>query len=257
MSRFPSTIADAPPTETVGLFPPTKWTVVLIAQGEGPEARQALDELCSDYREPLVVFARSRYGVNEAEDLVQGCLANVIAKKSYVSAERTQGRLRTFLLTMLIRHARDQWKLRTAEKRGFGKDTVPLDEVDEMPDELLRGPDSEYDRAWAVTVLVRGMERLKQEWRSRDKAREFTILQDYLGPPERRGAGYQIGARRLGVTPPTFRSRLHEFRKDYQQAVRAEIGETLASTGAARPSPEAVDEEFRALIAALRGPMMR
>ena len=37
-------------------FAPTRWTLILRARGETPEARVALSELCEGYYQPVLRF---------------------------------------------------------------------------------------------------------------------------------------------------------------------------------------------------------
>ena len=55
-----------------GQFAPTRWTQVLQARGESPEAQAALAELCEAYWQPVNAFIR-REGRDEetARDLTQ------------------------------------------------------------------------------------------------------------------------------------------------------------------------------------------
>ncbi len=39
-------------------FAPTRWTLILRAQGTSPEARAALSELCKTYYQPVFRFLR-------------------------------------------------------------------------------------------------------------------------------------------------------------------------------------------------------
>ncbi|PYK42204.1 MAG: hypothetical protein DME46_11945 [Verrucomicrobia bacterium] len=60
-------------------FRTTHWSVVLDAQGESPEAQEALEKLCRVYWRPIYGFVR-REGVRpeEAKDLTQGFFALIL-----------------------------------------------------------------------------------------------------------------------------------------------------------------------------------
>jgi len=51
----------------------------------------------------------------------------------------------------------------------------------------------------------------------------------------------------LGTTEPAVRAEVNRLRRRFRQLLRAEIAETIACVAE-------VDEELRAIIAALRGP---
>ena len=58
-----------------GQFPPTRWTRVVAANGDGAEAERALNELCGMYWYPLYAFVRRKgKGAVDAQDLTQGFL---------------------------------------------------------------------------------------------------------------------------------------------------------------------------------------
>ena len=86
------------------------------------EGRDALEQLCRDYWYPLYAFAR-RQGLDreEAGDLVQGFLADLIERGDLAKADPTRGRFRSFLRTAcshFLSHARDHDR---ALKRGGGR----------------------------------------------------------------------------------------------------------------------------------------
>jgi RNA polymerase sigma-70 factor (ECF subfamily) len=84
-------------------FQTTHWTVVLRAsETESTQSAQALATFCEAYWPPLYAFLRRRgYSPPDAQDLVQGFFAYVLAKETLSRADREKGRLRTFLLTSL------------------------------------------------------------------------------------------------------------------------------------------------------------
>jgi hypothetical protein len=75
-------------------FQTTHWTLVLrAAQDESAEsARQALSAFCEAYWQPLYAFLRhSRYSSTDAQDLVQGFFAHLLAQNTLSHADRAKG----------------------------------------------------------------------------------------------------------------------------------------------------------------------
>ncbi len=85
-------------------FPSTHWSQVISAgNGDLPGGSAALEELCRAYWSPLYSFLRRQgHSPHDAEDLVQGFLARVLAREDLAGVRQEKGRFRTFLLTSLL-----------------------------------------------------------------------------------------------------------------------------------------------------------
>src|SRR5262245_47910732 len=105
MSAEPVTGAAPAPA-----FVTTRWTQVLSARGESPEARAALGELCEAYWMPVFRFIR-RGGRDEdaARDLTQGFLAQLLARNGLDTVEPGKGRFRSYLLGAVKHYLADQF----------------------------------------------------------------------------------------------------------------------------------------------------
>src|SRR5438046_8198197 len=81
------------------VFATTHWSLVLEAQGESPAAQDALEKLCRTYWRPVYAFLRRQgVGPEEAEDITQGCFAQLLERKRLSVVRKEKGRLRSFLL---------------------------------------------------------------------------------------------------------------------------------------------------------------
>ena len=61
-------------------FAATRWTRVVEARGDAPEARAALSELCAAYYAPVVAFLRRERGDEDAaRELAQEFFARLLA----------------------------------------------------------------------------------------------------------------------------------------------------------------------------------
>jgi RNA polymerase sigma-70 factor (ECF subfamily) len=83
-------------------FTTTHWSVVLEAQGQSPEAQEALENLCRTYWRLVYSFVR-RQGIRtqEAEDLTQGFFSLLLERRDFDAVRKEKGRLRSYLLTSL------------------------------------------------------------------------------------------------------------------------------------------------------------
>ena len=96
---------DGDPAGTdAGRFPTTRWSRVAAAgDPASPGGRAALEGLCRDYWYPLYALVRRKgYGPDEAADLVQGFLADLLERGDLAAADRARGRFRSFLLGRLL-----------------------------------------------------------------------------------------------------------------------------------------------------------
>jgi len=167
-------------------FMTTHWSVVLEAQGESPAAQEALEKLCRTYWRPIFAFLR-RQGLrlDEAEDITQGFFAELLERRSLEAVRKEKGRLRSFLLGGLKYFLANEQRRAMAIKRGKGQRLVPLEELrsddriemepaDPMTAEMI------YERRWALTVLERVLDRLKNEYFAANNAALFDRLKELL-----------------------------------------------------------------------------
>jgi DNA-directed RNA polymerase specialized sigma24 family protein/tRNA A-37 threonylcarbamoyl transferase component Bud32 len=142
------------------LFATTRWTLVREAARVGdPCAVEALGALFATYWQPLYRYARRKgKPVEDAEDLVQGFLAHLLATGGLRETDRNKGRFRAFLLASFNHWMINEWRHASREKRGGGISPLSFDwesaetglSID-APDE--RSPDKLYDREWALALL--------------------------------------------------------------------------------------------------------
>lgn len=223
---------------STGMFPRTRWTMVLDAQADGEEA---LANLCKDYWKPLYFFAlRLRATPSEAEDLTQGFFEKLLSREILNQAQQNRGKLRSFLLTALKNYAADEYKTATREKRG-GK-VVHID-IDSAAGELAlpasapdASPEIEFDRAWARQLLSQVFDKLKDAYESAGKGDLFEGLKEQLVPGGNQRPYAEI-ARELGITEPSYRFAAFKIRSRYRDLLRELIAETVSTE-------EEIDEEL-------------
>jgi DNA-directed RNA polymerase specialized sigma24 family protein len=233
-------------------FPTTRWSRVARAGDRaGEDARAALGELCAAYWYPNYALIR-RLGHREADalDLAQGYFARLLEKPVIAAADPARGRFRAFLRADCGFYLGDRRDLEQAQRRGGGRPSMSIDARDaegryilEPADELTA--DRLFDRAWALTLLGRALDRLAAEYAATGRGALFDRLQGVLTGGSRTVAYARIAAD-LGLTEAAVQQAASRLRKRYRQALRDEIAATLDD-----PSDEAVEAEIRDLFAAL------
>ncbi len=231
-------------------FQATRWSLVMQARGQGVTARRALEDLCGAYWFPLYAWCR-RFGLGaaDAEDMVQGFFVEVLEKDLFAAADASRGKLRTFLLTGLQRHVRDEQGKAKAERRGGGR-VVSFDGSEAevwYAGEQAEGESAEhlFDRQWALTVLDQAVRRLETDAAARGKDAAFAAMRPFLSG-EGSMADYEEAGRPLGMNAGAFKVGVHRLRARFREALREEVAGTQA--------PDAgIDEEIAYMMKVLGG----
>lgn len=233
-------------------FQTTRWGVVLAARGRsGPEARQALEDLCSTYWYPLYAFVRRKgYDADSALDLVQGFFARLLEKDDLRDVDPARGRFRSFLMASCSHYLANRADHDRALKRGGNVSTFSI-HPDEAENRYAREPSHDltperlYLRRWATIVLDLVLKRLQVEMAEAGKADLFEALKPALLGDEGAAPYRELGAL-VGLSQGAARLASHRLRARYRAILREEIGRTLAD-------PADVDQEVRDLFVALSG----
>jgi DNA-directed RNA polymerase specialized sigma24 family protein len=231
------------------LFPKTRWSLVVAATGnDQPSAKRALDELCSLYWFPVYGYFRGREeSPTDAEDLPQEFFHMLIQRGSLESLTPEAGKLRAFLLAAAKNYLTSAQRKRYAQKRGGGVRAIPIDtaRAEEWlaldPPDPAAGPDVEFDRAWARTLLDRVRNLLDGDYQKAGKSDLATALFPHLeegadDPP------YRDLSRELGMSVGSLRVALFRFRQRYRALLKQEIAETLSD-------PSELESEIGQIIA--------
>jgi RNA polymerase sigma factor (sigma-70 family) len=212
-------------------FPSTVWSLVLNA-GASSGPSPALEDLCRAYWSPLYSFLRRQgHSPHDAEDLVQGFLARLLAREDLRGVEPEKGRFRTFLLTALRNFSIKQALHDKALKRGGGQALIPFntEEAERLcgPDLSAASPDAAFEKRFAQAVVARAFAALRQEHRARGKEEFFTTLAPFLDGAEPEGYE-QVGAK-LGMAPGTVAVSMHRLRGRLRELLRAEVRQLCSS----------------------------
>jgi RNA polymerase sigma factor (sigma-70 family) len=241
-SRLPSSDAS-------GLFPNTRWSVVLATRQQcSPESATALETICSTYWYPLYAYVRrTGQSRDDAQDIIQEFFRRLLEKRWLDSVSPHKGKLRAFFIVALKNFMNNEWRRASAQKRGGGQMPVQLDtafaESRLAADSNSFAPDEMFDQQWAFTLLDLTIDRLQAEFATAGKPSHFDALKNCLMAG--RGAiDYAAVAAQLGVNEGAARVAVHRLRKRFREIYREEISQTLAD-GAN------LDEELHHLAAAL------
>lgn len=233
-------------------FRTTRWSGIFIAaQSQVPGSQEALTKLCRDYWYPLYAFARrAGHSPPDAEDLTQGFFLSLLKRRALKRVDPTRGKFRSFLLGSFKNYLYDEADRAHALKRGGGRQFVFLDAADaetryqlEPADELTA--EKIYDARWAIILLTRAVDRLREECTASGEEVRFEVLRPFVGaesgdaPPT-----YDEVAKTLGIGLGAVKTWVHRFRKRYTALLREEIWRTVSDR-------TEIDDEIRALCEAL------
>ncbi len=232
-------------------FDTTHWSLVMTAQSNEESqtnARTALETLCRAYWYPLYAFVRHRgYSPDDAQDLTQSFFAKFIESGGFASADRERGRFRTFLLGSLKHFLTNEWHRERAVKRGGEITFLEWDALEPETRYALEptksdDPELNYDRDWALELIIRAKKKLENEAKTNGKLELFEALKGSLTgeePPRNETAA------RLGMSEGSVKAAVHRLRQRYRSLLRSVITETVATRAE-------IDEEMRHLVTVLR-----
>lgn len=235
-----------------GQFPPTLWSVVLLAgKGPSPQSQPALAKLCHTYWYPVYAFLRRQgKSPHDAQDLTQAFFIHLLDHQRLTQVQPEKGRFRSFLLAALKNFLSDQRDKMRAQRRGSGIEVISLDaETAEQryafePVDRL-DPERIYERRWAMTLLDRVLVRLENEFVVAGKADRFKYLSTLLvGEPD--SESYAAVGKRLGMTEGAVKVAVLRLRQRYRELFRVEVEDTVVNQAE-------LEEEMRHVFAVLKG----
>lgn len=229
-------------------FQTTRWTQVLAARGESPDAQQALRDLFEAYHQPIEGFIHQYCdGREEARDLSQEFISKLLAGNPLGGVDRTRGKFRTYLLGAVKHFLANQRDRVAAAKRSAGEKLTSLHGPDgtaiEVVDPQGFPPDAFFDHAWAVAVVEQGVRQLQSEAEGHGEPARFAVMRNWLIASED-GGGMELAAQSLSMSANAFKVAVHRLRKRFRQIIKEKISATIEDPGE-------LQEELSYLIAAL------
>ncbi|HEY8926938.1 MAG TPA: sigma factor, partial [Polyangia bacterium] len=144
---------------------PSSWSVIVRAQGSGPEARAAMGALIGCHQGTVLSLIRQRGFPPDqtAEDLKQAFFARMLQRNDVARLDQERGHFRGWLKTAVYRFLINDWKrwYRTA-----GTTREPLEEDATAADVVDKDV---FDIAYAWDIYRPAFEALREE--QRDLAR--------------------------------------------------------------------------------------
>lgn len=232
-----------PPGAPPGLFPETRWTLVLAARLDPEKRRPALEQLVRPRWKALYVVARKQgLGPAEAEDAVQGFVTRLLEGDVLERLDPGKGRLRAYLRTAFRHYLSQLRQEERAAKRGGGERPADLADVEAWVASPEASPDVLFDRAWALSLFADALSELEQEYLSGARRGPFEVVQQLFqfgaAPP------YAELAARHQMSIPQLKAFVHRARLRFRELLRERVAETL-------PDAADADEELAALLGAV------
>lgn len=221
-------------------FPKTTDSVWENIQEAKDGDAEALGKLCVIYQKPILAYvSRWKPDQHEAEDLASGFIEFLLEKNRLENFVRGEVKFRSFLLKCLKGFLRDEWRKLTADKRGHGEPSVPIEELEVGREEEL---DKTLDRHFALTVHLRVLEQLRAEHARRGDSARFEELKQFVLGGDGTVSYVQVGAC-LQMTANHVKVAVLRLRGRYSELFREEVLQTVARQEA--------DSEMRYLITLL------
>lgn len=233
----------ASPKAAAGLFPETRWTLVLEARLDPQKRAAALEGLVRPRWRALYVVAR-KHGLSPAaaEDAVQGFIARLLEGDVLERLDPGKGRLRSYLRTAFRHYLSSLRQEERAQKRGAGAAAADLSDVESWLSSPDASPDVLFDRAWALSLFADALQELEGEYESGARRGPFVIVKELFqfgtAPP------YAELAQRHGMSVPQLKAFVHRARLRFRELLRQRVAETL-------PDAADADAELAALLGAI------
>jgi RNA polymerase sigma factor (sigma-70 family) len=227
-------------------FPKTQWQLVLDYQANGELSEKALQVLCKAYWKPIFMQVRYRgWNKEDSEDLTQEFFKQIVKRDDFLNVSEEKGKLRTYLITALKNLMANEWRKRSAKRRGGGVAVVSIDEQMETYGSDLglsdgSNPEKLYDVHWAVAVVERAKENMRAIFVKKDRESEFDVLIQVLATGSKEVSTKEIGEQ-LGMSSNSIGVKMFRFRRQLVQLMREEVLQTVSD-------PNASNEEFQYLM---------
>lgn len=226
-------------------FGTTRWSLLSVASSATEESRVALDELCRIYRPAILAFIRAHgYSKPDAEDLAHDFFAHFLEKRLFATADPQRGRFRVYVQTLLNHFLANARNFARAKRRSPGIQ-AGAEALDHLPADQDSDPDRVFERAWALVVLRRAIDRLAQDCARAGKLDLFERVSGFLiEHPE--PSDYDRISAELGIRRNTLAVNLHRLRQRLDMMIQEVIADTVVQESE-------IDAEFDLLAPYLGG----
>jgi RNA polymerase sigma-70 factor (ECF subfamily) len=207
-------------------FPDTIWTWI-EKDSRSPEC---CEWFCETYRPVVLAYLQLTMPGQDAEDVCQDFFAKAVLERGFLEqADRSKGRLRSYLRAALDHFVISRRRAVLAEKRGGRAWHVPLDGLERVDEfaglaDPRATPDEIFDREWAIHLMGQAIESARRDFASRDRLAVFEALLPLLNraefPLEAIAAPLGMSARYVSVCLSRLRQRIGKH-------LEAEVGRTV------------------------------
>jgi RNA polymerase sigma factor (sigma-70 family) len=227
-----------------GKFPATRWSAVLAARSDDPRERsQALGAVVEAYWKPIYKYLRIRWNKSneDAKDVTQEFLAQLIEREYLRDFDPAKARLRTFLRVCVDHFVANQTKAAKRLKRGGD---VLHGELD------FTGAEAEFERARSPLTIAASTESfdeyLEQEFvrnlftlavgelralcEARGKSRHFQLFERYdLDDSDASRPSYAELAKEFGIAVTDVTNYLALARREFRRIALKKLREMTCS----------------------------
>lgn len=212
------------------------WSVILRAQGRGPQARTAMGALIGRHQRAVLTMIRQRGFPPDqtAEDLKQAFFARMLERNDVDRLDPERGHFRGWLKTAVQRFVCNDWE-RWYRKAGMTRESI----TDDVPAAAGSIYDP-FDVAYAWDIYRPAFESLRQE--QKDRAR-FEALQRYLFGPHLDIVAYDEVATALGMGRLAVATAVCRLREQQRDILGALVAETLDVDQSSPEGKQAIDTE--------------
>lgn len=197
---------------------PTRWTLIVRAQGTGPEARAALEELLRAYSGFVLFLIRVNRPPPDAavEDLAQEYVTRILQRNDIAKLDEKRGSFRAWLRTSVRYFLLNQWD-RYRSRPQIDPRAYEAFQNSTPEDELC-------ERAFLAQVIERAL--VLTRARTDDPTR-FDKIARFLPGPQADIVEHGPVAAELGLSPGAFSKLLFDTRKRFNRNVDLTLWETL------------------------------
>jgi RNA polymerase sigma factor (sigma-70 family) len=236
-------------------FPATAWTVLAeMKRSPAADRVELRNRFIVRYWKPVFRFLRAqRKSLDQAEEWTQAFFANLLEGDDILQADRTRGKFRTFLLTLLKHFLSDQLNPeRQRQQVKFEEGMVSVGSLltdDERSYEppTHQTPEAVFMRKWAQELLARVQRQVKELYdkRGQPEVYELFAASQEHSPGCPKPTQEELGAR-FGLSRDEVKHRLEQVKQSFRVRLRAELRDQVGSDAD-------IDAEIRELEMLLRG----
>lgn len=226
------------------IFPPTGILIRAACDPSSLQHREALNRFSLLYWRPIYACIRKQgYKVEDAKDLTQEFIMELLQRGSLARYDAAKGRLRHYIkgaLRLFLAQARRSAARRGATHATWNVHPRSVEEIEaaELAADLERyGPDELFDKHLAQETLARSLRTLRRELESEGRRLSFSVYEAYdLHPPTAEPPTYESVGRRFNLPAQAVRKHLEYTRKRLDTIIMRTVAEF--SSGRAEAAEE-------------------